>query len=166
MARTFEPVATYTFSSSATSYTFTNVSQAYTDLIITVSSKSSKSGVTGISVQVGNGSVDTGSNYSAVSIYANGSSSSTGKDNSVSRLAAPWSGNLRTPYAIRLLNYSSSMKYKLILQECKPIDHVSGLYFGRWDSSTSAINTIKLTEADGYDFVSGTIFSIYGIKAG
>jgi hypothetical protein len=70
MASTYTPIATTTLGSAATSYTFTSIPTTYTDLILIVNAKNASTG-SYPKMQVGNGSVDTGNNYSRTYLTGN-----------------------------------------------------------------------------------------------
>jgi len=120
-------------------------------------------------IQVGNGSIDTGTNYSTTYLIGTGSIASTGRESNASstRFAGAAVGP-STDFAtgiINFQNYSNTTTYKTW------IDRYSGVtssevnaMVGLW-RSTSAINTIKLFNVVGSNFVVGSTFTIYGISA-
>ena len=65
---TYEPIVTYTTSGGDTNHTFSVIPQTYTDLILVF--KGSMSTFGGIWMRVGNGSVDSGANYSGQGLYS------------------------------------------------------------------------------------------------
>lgn len=169
-AQTYTPIATTTFASTATSYTFSSIPTTYTDLILVVRpAQGSPSGSSPL-IQVGNGSVDTGSNYSYTSLRGNGTSATSIRDTNITNLPEPLTGMSSTlgEYQIiyQFMNYANTNTYKTILFR---LGSLNATYPGTVATvglfrSTSAINTIKF-------FVSGTAMSIgttltlYGITA-
>ena len=162
MPSTYEKIATYTTPSTASDYTFTSISGAYTDLICIISGQNSSSDQ-GIVAQVGNGSVDTGSNYSTTYVLGNGSSAASGRETSATSMIVGRMANSASNTIIHFMNYSNTSTYKTVLGRGNDgayvIQHV-----GLW-RSTSAINTIKLYNLSGVSFAAGVILTLYGIKA-
>ena len=77
---TYSSLATNTLSTSATSITFSSISQSYTDLVAVFSGNITTATRVGLNIQVGNGTVDTGSNYSVTWMGGNGTTAVSGKD--------------------------------------------------------------------------------------
>ena len=72
---TYSTIATTTLASAAASYTFSSIPTTYTDLILVLNG--SFDTFNNVRFQVGNGSVDTGSNYSATRLLGDGSAASS-----------------------------------------------------------------------------------------
>lgn len=163
MAATYEPIATTTLGSAQSSYTFSSIPQTYTDLILIVSATNSIAGQSDF-FQVGNGSVDTGSNYSYTGTAGDGSTASSYRATNGIRCYA---GYMQTSsiYSsiINFQNYSNTTIYKTILVRKGQSDSYVESIVNLW-RSTSAINTIKIFP-DSNNFASGSTFTLYGIKA-
>jgi hypothetical protein len=86
MATTYEPIATNTLSSAVASVTFSSISSAYTDLVLVVNGTSASAG--DFSLQVGNGSIDTGTNYSMTALYGNGSTATSARSSTTSAVSS------------------------------------------------------------------------------
>jgi hypothetical protein len=150
---TYQAIATTTLGSAAASYTFSSIPSIYTDLILVLSVDG------GGNIRVGNGSVDSGTNYSDTSLFADGTSAGslrrTGRDH--------FDDMIQRFSTIHFQNYSNTTTYKTVLARQNnagaEIDAVVGLW-----RSTSAINTIYIY-AGGANFAAGSTFTIYGIKA-
>lgn len=164
---TYTPIATYTVSGTSTnSYTFTNVSQAYTDLILVINAGTDYSGSSYYCfVQVGNGSVDTGNNYSDTQMYGTGSSALSRRDTNQGYFypgeinGAGGSGPQNI--IINFQNYSNSSTYKTMLARANNSNNYVFGSVGLW-RNTSAINTIKVY-AGSQNFSSGSTFTLYGV---
>jgi hypothetical protein len=76
---TYTPIATTTLGSSTSSYTFSSIPQTYTDLVLIVSGYGAASDGNSIVCRVGNGTVDSGTNYSTTRLSGSGSSASSGR---------------------------------------------------------------------------------------
>lgn len=168
MPSTYTPIVTTTLSSSVNSYTFTSIPGTYTDLVIIANFTGSGSG-NNLMMQVGNGSVDTGSNYSGTGMYGNGSSTASWRQSSVTAIQATYAIGLEATNVstISLMNYANTTTSKTILNRSGGL---SGTYNGTeatvslW-RSTSAINTIKLYGLNSATITAGSTFTLYGIQA-
>jgi hypothetical protein len=161
MAVTYEPIATTTLSSAASSITFSSIPSTYTDLKVILVGNSSVD----VTAQIQFNS-DTATNYSRTRLYGNGTSalsaaSTNQTAGSVSAIYAAQKGVIQ----IDVFSYAGST-YKTYLSSGANDQNGSGIVeniVGLW-RSTSAINTVTLKVSSG-DFATGTIATIYGIKA-
>jgi len=78
---TYTPIATTTLGSGAASVTFSSISGSYTDLVL-VGQFTGSAANNQVSIRVGNGSVDTGSNYSFTQVYGTGSATASSQSTS------------------------------------------------------------------------------------
>ena len=167
MALTYEPIATTTLTSSQSNVTFTSISQSYTDLIL-VANVSSSSSTVNVYSQIGNGSYDTGTNYSWTWLGGSGSTAASGKASTTDALLLGACGTSSfSPTIIHFMNYSNTTTYKTILSRSSTADTTSGQTVSAWVGlwrSTSAINQIKLYP-NVQSWASGSTFTLYGIKA-
>jgi hypothetical protein len=116
-----------------------------------------------ILMQLGNGSIDTSSNYSTTYIFGNGSVSTSGRDsNQTSMIASRTSSSINSNGSIMLQNYSNTTTYKTMLSRGNNASGLLVLYAGLW-RSTAAINTIKLSDESANNFSVGSTFNLYGI---
>ncbi len=164
---TYSLIASNTIGTAAGTYTFTSIPTTFTDLIIVVNAKAST--VTNTYIQVGNGSVDTGSNYSRTQISGNGSAASSGRNSNQTLFycdnnSAPDAANFNYVNTIHLMDYSNTTTNKTFLNRPNNAGYGVEAQVGLW-RSTSAINTILLGVASGTWSV-GTTFKLYGIQAG
>ena len=158
---TYVALQTQTITSAVSEVIFSSIPQGYTDLILVAYNKST-GGYNPI-IRVGNGSVDTGSNYSET--YMNSASPYAGS--SINR-ANMFSDNITTsnfmPEIYQFMNYSNTTTYKTFLWRHSDTDSVS-MWVGNW-RSTSAIDTISITYGDTSNaMIAGITFTLYGIKA-
>lgn len=163
MPATYEPIATTTLGSSAASYTFTSIPQTYTDLVLIISYKDTRTvdGTDGF-ITVGNGSIDTGTNYSYTILRGTGSAATSTRASSANYIHTDGSGNQQVTVIAHFQNYSNTTTYKTVLirdnTALNRVDAVVGLW-----RSTSAINQIRFSGETG--IVSGSTLTLYGIKA-
>ena len=168
MPSTYEPIATTTLSTSAADVTFSSISQAYTDLILVSSQFYVSSGSDRAAYfQVGNGTVDTGSNYSFTYLDTYTGSPNSGRSSSVTSGLHSYTQSIPTSQALictmQLLNYSNTTTYKTTLHRPNAASGMVAAYVNLW-RSTAAINVIKII-SNGANFASGSTFTLYGIKA-
>jgi len=163
MPATYEPIATTTLGSAASSVTFSSISGSYTDLFLTMAGTSASS-FTFLICRFNN---DTGTNYSYTLLQGDGSSASSTRG---SNTASPYVGLVNTGtgsvnmYKLQILNYSNTTTYKTLITN-------GGIAGNRVQAgamlwrSTAAINRIDLFPDGGDSFASGSTFTLYGIKA-
>jgi hypothetical protein len=110
---------------------------------------------------------DTGTNYSTTNVYGNGSSALSTRQSSVDKIGVILSGYLRStqPSAVivNFMNYSNSTTYKTILSRGNQTDVITQAQVNLW-RSTSAITSIEFY-VTGFNYASGSTFTLYGIKA-
>lgn len=170
---TYTPIATTTTTASQVSYTFSSIPSTYTDLILIVSGFGATVDGNVFVCQVGNGSADTGTNYSSTRLSGNGTSASSGRRTSVNRAflsdgsGFPNSSSQISNYIAQFMNYSNTTTYKTILSRANV---ASGTYPGTeaavnlW-RSTSAIDTIKVFPDPSETFAAGCVLTLYGIAS-
>jgi hypothetical protein len=167
MAATYEPIATTTLGSAAASYTFSSISSAYTDLVLITNAAITSGGGQDLQIQLGNGSVDTATNYSWTVVQGNGTtaSSSSASNTATPRINGSYAAITTTPaiWITNLQNYSNTTTYKTYLGRGNNADSGATAIVGLWRSS-SAINTIKIFPS-GSTLAIGSTFTLYGIAA-
>jgi hypothetical protein len=168
MAKTYEPIATYTATGSVSSYTFTSIPSTYTDLILVCNFAYASLGAnTGYPlIRVGNGSVDSGSNYSFTYIKGDGSTASSGRASNGTYLnsVATVTGSDRYAAVFNFQNYSNTTTHKSVIHRIGSAAKETFACASLW-RSTSAINTLQFYDFSGYNFSSDSTFTLYGIKA-
>lgn len=168
MAVTYEPIASTTLSSSAADVTFSSIPGTYTDLVVVmVGSVTTGTGSLTSSMQVGNGSVDTGSNYSWTNLYGDGSAAGSSRGSTqtyalLGELAGASNTQINPSVGVaHIMSYANTNVYKTIL-----FAGGGGAYVRRAVSlwrSTLAINTVKITSSGTLS--SGFTASLFGVKA-
>jgi len=163
---TYTPIATYTSGSAFSNYTFTSIPSTYTDLIL-VGNFGTTSGGANIALQVGNGSIDTGSNYSFTYLRGDGSSAASGRASNQAQIYIDYSayaGNtINAVYIWQIQNYSNTSTNKTILGRANTASVGTNACVGLW-RSTSAINQIKI-DPQSTTFLANSTFTLYGIQA-
>jgi hypothetical protein len=165
MPKTYEPIATTTLGSAASSVTFSSISGSYTDLVLVVD----------YSLNVANSSLfvrlngDTGSNYSYTRLSGTGSAASSGRGTSSdqARITADTtaqSASTRQIVTINLMNYSNSTTYKTFLVRYNSTGGTEA-FVDLW-RNTAAVTSVQIKGFDGTAIIeSGSTFTLYGIKA-
>jgi hypothetical protein len=168
MPATYEPITSTTLTSAQSNVTFSSISSAYTDLII----------VTNVGYSAANYYTclqfngDTTSNYSATFLAGTGSSAVSNRSTSATFIA---DGNniagattILDTVTFHVQNYANTTTFKTVL-----IRKTSngGTYpgteatVGLWRKTPEAINSIKLFSSSAGNFITGSTFTLYGIKA-
>lgn len=162
MAKTYEPIATTTLTSAASSITFSSISGSYTDLRLVLVPPATY----GAYIYLRFNS-DTGSNYSRTYLSGNGSAASSSRDTSQTYIKinnlTPDKTNLLGFYTVDIFSYAGSTN-KTVLATSNEDNNGSGYVdriVGLW-RSTSAITSVGLT-MNGIDFQTGTVATLYGI---
>jgi hypothetical protein len=160
---TYTPIATTTLGSAQASYTFNSISGSYTDLVLISSIQSDSTGNPNIFIKVGNGSIDSGSNYSWTRLFGTGSAASssrasTATDGVIIGDATPTSFSADI---VQFMNYSNTSVYKTILARGNQTQSSTHADVGLW-RNTVAINTIQIYCA-GRNMIAGTTFTLYGV---
>lgn len=170
----YESIATINASGSSATIEFTSIPSTYVHLQLRCITKSvtTADNFETITFQVGNGSVDTGNNYSRHYLQGDGASpyaGGQGTQNSYNYSYAAGSNtgktNMFSVNIYDILDYKNTNKYKTIR-------HLGGWDFNgsgfvtygsaAWQS-TSAITDIKLTIPNNFN--SNSTFALYGVKA-
>ena len=160
----------------ATSVTWSSIPTTYDHLYLTASVRNDQSGEVGADVELrlGNGSVDTGSNYGFTYLYNSGGGwpalySSTG--DSLQYLYSPRASANSTVWGqigIWIPFYQSGNWKTIIADVSAPNqsttsgEFASQAYAGRWES-TAVVDTVSLLVMSGDDFVADSKFTLYGI---
>ncbi len=181
---TYSTIATYTATSSQTSYTFSSIPGTYTDLVLIINARSDRNDQanrpTDLIKVTFNGS--SASNYSDTVIGTNSSSSPFAyRETNQGFLAVgaiPGAQSNSGEFGTNIFqfqSYSNTTTFKTMLARGgNPTSVGSGNYYmgtmvGLWrgstGSSTEAITSITLAPYVGPNFVSGSTFTLYGIAA-
>jgi hypothetical protein len=161
MPATYEPITTQTLGSAQASITLGSISSAYTDLVLVINGIKSGTGSSDIFWRVNS---DTASNYSQTSLYGTGSSDGSDRGSSQTSARAGRIGSDQSVSSLIFQNYSNSTTYKTCISRGNSAGNIVIVNAGMW-RSTSAITSIVISCADASNFNTGTIVTLYGIKA-
>jgi hypothetical protein len=156
----YVPLANLTISATATTVTFSSISQIYRDLVLVISASSIGST---LALQF-NG--DSGANYSYMTGGGNGSTVSGlqvsgGNYATLNRQAIMDSGF--AIFNINLMDYSATDKHKTVLSRADKAASGTDMTVNRW-ASTSAITSIVVS-APSWTILAGSTLALYGVSA-
>jgi hypothetical protein len=162
MPKTYEPIASVTFTTATATYSFSTIPNTYTDLIL-IGSIVVDGNAGGLGIRFNN---DTGTNYSTTLLFGNGSTAGSNRYSNSTMIYAYDSTALnQTASAIvHFQNYANTTTYKTTLNRWNSSTTGDRVHAnaGLW-RSTAAISTINLLSNNSW--ATGTIFTLYGIKA-
>jgi len=163
MAITYEPIATQTLASGATSITFNSIASSWTDLRLTFTGAAA--GNTGFWTRFNN---DSSALYSQSAIYGDGAAVNPARNTGATELEWTSFANINTTpiifAALDIFSYAGST-YKTSLMELSKDNNGSGhvaRYVGLY-RSTSAITRIDLISS-AQNFSVGSTATLWGIK--
>lgn len=161
---TYTPIASYTSSGSASTYTFSSISGLYTDLIVVINYDSATAGNQSLNMRF-NG--DTGTNYSYTILRGSGSAAQSARGSADDRIycgsSSTGTTNIASNAIIHIQNYSNTTTYKTALIRDNNPDYYVFANVGLW-RSTSAITSVTFYQT-AYNFINGSTFTLYGIAA-
>jgi hypothetical protein len=163
MPLTYEPIATTTLSSSASTITFNSIPATYTDLRLVLTAKSTIGG--GVVYPAFRFNSDTGTNYSNTFLLGNGSTASSLRGSNETQMGISSNGSDSTYfgfYTLDIFGYAGSTNKSILATASEDANgggtviRTSHLY-----RSASAISSILLRNGT-YEI--GTTMTLYGIK--
>ena len=156
MASTYEKIATTTLGSAASSVTFSSISSTYTDLVIIFSGTGNSDT---LYYRFNN---DSGANYSDTYMFGDGTAGS-GRHSNQGQLFGAGINTSQCMQIIHIMNYANTTTNKTTLLRGNGNGIGATVAFvGLW-RNTAAINSIQLFL--NANFLSGSTFTLYGIKA-
>ena len=157
---TYTPIATTTLGSAAASYTFSSIPSTYTDLIVIISG-TTVSDAQDMSMQFNS---DTGTNYSNTTLVGNGTTASSSRTTSQSKIYVinDTSNTSPSPIRINIMNYANTTTYKTVVARGDDATHRTQATVGLW-RSTAAINAVTLLATSNFN--TGATLTLYGIAS-
>lgn len=170
-AGSYELISSTVLGSSTSSVTFSSIVSTYKHLQLRYTARSDRTSASQIDQLILNFNGDTATNYSDHYLYGDGASVASGSGATQANIELNYFANNTASSGIYglgiidILDYSSSSKYKTVrcLGGSSQTTPTVGLYSGNW-RSTSAITSLTLDLAVGPNFMTGSRFSLYGIK--
>lgn len=161
MAVTYDSIASHTLVSNTTSYTFSGISSAYTDLVLVAYAANSVGQGYGLVLRFNS---DTGSNYWLSFGYGNGTSVTGGNYNSQSyAFIGTTNASFTEPVSTiaHIQNYASAT-YKPIIAMTANNNYRTFVCSSAW-RSTAAITSITIIDEGFNNLLAGSRFDLYGI---
>ena len=160
MPKTYEPIATNTVSGAGTStVTFSSIPSTYTDLVLIMNAQNADL----YALFRANG--DSSALYSRTDLYGNGASAQSGRGSGENTWYPSTSNTLSSGNAIfQVMNYSNTTTFKTVLARNNTTNALiaASVYLYR---STSAITSLSFAVPAANNWLSGSTFTLYGIKA-
>lgn len=162
--------------SAAANITFSSIAGTYTDLLLMLQLRSDRAGEPNddVVIYVGNGSVDSGSNYRQNLNYqgaSNGSVRSAARAGwrlTVGAAGAAADSGVRGIAEVKILDYASTGQWRSATGRGS-VYNTSSLYWewrlgiGDWKNDTDAIDIIQIVSANSADWASGSRAVLYGL---
>jgi hypothetical protein len=166
MPTTYEPIATTTLSSTASSIIFSSIPATYTDLKLVLNPVVS-AGASDYAIYL-NYNSDTGTNYSTTKLTGNGNTAASSAQTSANQILIYGTrGYTTTPslYIVDTFSYAGSTLKTCLISQSADYNGTGGVMaaVGLW-RSTSAITSLELLNFGANLFGIGTIATLYGIK--
>jgi hypothetical protein len=160
MTATYEKIASTTASGSTDSITFSSITGSYTDLVLVINARNND-GADTVYMEFNS---DTNTNYSNTRIEGNGSVASSYRQSNASNMSIGIidTSNVMATIIVNINNYSNSNNFKTYIARGSVSSYSTRATVGTWRNN-AAINAIKVYA--GTIFVSGSTFTLYGIKA-
>ena len=162
MPATYEPIATTTLGSSASSITFSSIPATYTDLRLALYGIASSGNFLAPGCRFNS---DTGSNYSYTTIFGDGSAAGSGRTTSTTSIAFVTQFSITSStggfVTADVFSYAGSTNKTVLttgsvdLNGSGEVERIVGLW-----RNTAAITTLTLTGSYG----AGTTATLYGLK--
>jgi hypothetical protein len=165
MTVTYDKIATTTLGSASASVEFSTISGTYTDLVLVINILGFSDPDYSAALRFNS---DTGTNYSLTNLYGNGTSS--GNDRTLNAAQIQCYGKaVGVPNAVssgitHIQNYSNTTTYKTALTRWGAAGSGLNANVGLW-RNTAAITSITIIGLNSNTFSTGSMFTLYGIKA-
>ena len=158
---TYDLLDSVTLASSASSVTFSSISQDYGDLILVVEWTGS-GGVSFVGLQF-NG--DTGSNYSRVLAQGRGASGYSSTASTSAYLYAGTSAGTseKANAIVQIMDYTATDKHKSVLMRDNNALDRTVMTAARWANTSSLSQIDIITSSNSY--AAGSTFYLYGVAA-
>ena len=168
MPSTYDKIQSTTLGSSTQFITFSAIPATYTDLVLVFQGTGASANMNW-DIRVGNGTVDSGSNYSATYLVGGSGGASSNRVSNQNTLRLGFSAYIQASggnfIAItQLMNYANTNTNKTIISRDGNVNLAAEVAVGLW-RSTAAINIITMGDFGGATMAAGTIATLYGIKA-
>jgi hypothetical protein len=167
MPSTYEPIATATANGSSGTVTFSSIPQTYTDLILVMKLGYTSGGH--YAIVRANGDSDGNANYGNTYLLGAGTSGSSGRNGGLSGFYSSFGivgdTTLNFMSVMHILNYSNTTTFKTTLTRVNLANSGTELIAACRRTNTNAITSLEIKSTSSSIYASGSIFTLYGIKA-
>lgn len=163
-------IASTTLGSNTSTITFSSIPATYDDLMLVCYARSSAIATSrGMRIRLNN---DTGTNYSGTFLIGDGASATSSRATTADQIfagnipAASSTANIFGTLQLNLISYKNSSYNKTaLIRNAMDLNGSGATYLNvGLFSSTAAISRIDLYLDSASDFISGSVFALYGIK--
>jgi hypothetical protein len=167
-------IETVELSTAATSISFSDIPQTYRDLVIVGELRSDRSGNTTDTarIRVGNGTVDSGTNYRYQTAYLSHAASGFSEEGEGQTAlvfytsAATADAGIFGTIEARVLRYVDTTYKRSIRGDWNTLadstSAFSGWVNGTWENTAAAIDVVQFTPVNGPNFIAGSYLTLYG----
>jgi hypothetical protein len=160
--KTYTQISSITLAAASSSVTFSSIPQNFRDLVLVVSG--AVTGSQGNNWLFLNGDTSQ-SNYSFVRMLGDGSSTSSGVNQSgVNGAAVSDMVSSQNQAIVQIMDYSTTDKHKTRLSRSDQPSSTAIAYASRW-TNTAAVTSLIFAGGNGGNLASGTTVTLYGIEA-
>jgi hypothetical protein len=165
MPSTYEPIATQTLGSATATITFSSIPSTYTDLVLISNTKNASGLDGGVTLKFNTDTTTSSTNYSTTFLYGDTSSAASARHSNYPHTiaarsnASEWSNGIT-----HIMNYTNTTTFKTTVSRGNSNAYTFA-YAGVWRTPSQAITTITIGNEAAVNFVVGSTFTIYGIKA-
>lgn len=154
---TYTPLATVTLGTAISSVTFSSIPATYRDLILVFRGTLTTATNNELELRINS---DTGSNYTRLVAYGDGSSAGSITD--VFNSYRFSYGNNTNPFTsiVQFMDYSATDKHKTMLNRESQANRSSSMGAGRW-ANTAAMTSVQVFCSQ--NLATGTTLNLYGI---
>lgn len=157
---TYDLISEQVLGSAAASVTFSSIPGTYKDLVLEIIGQLAPSASGSIAIRY-NG--DTTTNYSQTYLYGNGTAASSGRSSNVTYAYGGDVGDTQiSTNFIHIMSYANTTTYKTALCRGAKADSGTNATVTLW-RSTAAITTVLVANSTTNNFLSGSVFRLWGI---
>lgn len=158
---TYEPIQTFTLSTTASSQSFSSIPATYTDLVLIIAPK----GTAALQMRLKIND-DAAANYGTTGMSGNGTITESWRSTGLGYINMDYYNSVTTNGGycqVNFMNYANTTTFKTCLIRSGEASTAAMANVGNW-RSTSAINKITVTTSTS-TFAAGSTFTLYGIAA-
>lgn len=155
---TMTPIATNTLATATASISFSNIPQIYTDLVLVV-----RGGTTASAASKVNLNNVTSGIYANTRFWGDGTSAASDRANNSGEMYTGGGWFSEGMFVVNILNYNNTTTHKPMLSRYSNPSNYTFFNYTTW-MSTAAVTSIQVG-LNTSTYVSGSTFTLYGIKA-